>query len=378
MKTDFMKDCKMVKLGDVCEIIMGQSPNSQNYNNENIGLPLIQGNADIYRNHLSPHMFTSIITKTCEINDIIMSVRAPVGAVVIADIKACIGRGVCAIRAFENQKYIYQYLLYFENKWRNISQGSTFESVNSNQIYNLSIPLPSLEIQQKIADILSTQDKVIELKQKLIDQKKQQKKWLMQKLLDKCYKKYPLYEIIKIADYVDYRGKTPEKVDNGILLITAKNVKMGFIDYECSKEYVKISDYKTIMHRGSPKYGDVLITTEAPCGNVAQINNENIALAQRIIKYRAKKNYSNNFLCFILQSETFQSKLKIMSTGGTVQGIKGSLLHKMKIPCPPLEEQTAIAEILSAQDKEIELLEKQLIQEKLKKKALMQLLLTVK
>ena len=279
-----------------------------------------------------------------------------------------------------NADYIYQ-LLYEARFNYNVSlrcTGSNYPAINADSFSKIYIPLPSLEIQQKISDILSAQDKLIELKQNLIDNKKQQKKWLMHKLLDECYIKYPLYEIIKIADYVDYRGKTPEKVDNGILLITAKNVKMGFIDYECSKEYVKISDYKTIMHRGSPKYGDVLITTEAPCGNVAQITNENIALAQRIIKYRTKENYSNNFFCFILQSETFQSKLKIMSTGGTVQGIKGSLLHKMKIPCPPLKEQTAIAEILSEQDKEIELLEKQLTQEKLKKKSLMQLLLTVK
>ncbi len=96
-------------------------------------------------------------------------------------------------------------------------------------------------------------------------------------------------EINNILNYVDYRGKTPEKVENGILLITAKNIKFGYIDYEVSKEYINPKDYNEVMRRGLPKKGDILITTEAPLGNVAQIDNENIALAQRVIKYSAKE-----------------------------------------------------------------------------------------
>ena len=149
------------------------------------------------------------------------------------------------------------------------------------------------------------------------------------------------------CDYVDYRGKTPKKTDRGIFLVTAKNIRQGYIDYESSKEYVSPDDYEEIMHRGLPEIGDVLFTTEAPCGFVAQIDNDKVALAQRVIKYRGHKGILNNsFLKYVLLGEEFQTKLHKISTGSTVEGIKGSRLHKMEIPVPPLEVQEEIVRIL--------------------------------
>lgn len=113
----------------------------------------------------------------------------------------------------------------------------------------------------------------------------------------------------KVCDYVDYRGKTPTKTSSGIFLVTAKNIKDGYIDYNVSKEYISPDDYDEVMHRGKPKIGDVLITTEAPCGNVAQVDNENIALAQRVIKYRGHSNIDNTFLKYVLLSLAFQKNL---------------------------------------------------------------------
>ena len=151
-----------------------------------------------------------------------------------------------------------------------------------------------------------------------------------------------------ICDYVDFRGKTPKKTESGIFLVTAKNIKKGFIDYNASKEFVSESDYIEIMRRGLPRIGDVLITTEAPCGNVAQIDKEDIALAQRVIKYRSSNEniLDNTFLKFMLLSKEFQVNLIKLSTGGTVKGIKGSTLHKMKIKIPPIDEQKRIVSIL--------------------------------
>lgn len=97
--------------------------------------------------------------------------------------------------------------------------------------------------------------------------------------------------------------------------------------------------------------GDVLITTEAPCGYVAQIDSANIALAQRVIKYRGHKDIINKtFLKYVLLSEGFQTILQQKASGGTVKGIKGSILHKLKIPVPYIEEQHKISKILSATD----------------------------
>ena len=87
-----------------------------------------------------------------------------------------------------------------------------------------------------------------------------------------------------VCDYVDYRGKTPKKTEDGIFLVTAKNIRKGYIDYKTSQEYIALEEYDTVMRRGQVEIGDILITTEAPCGNVALVDRKDIALAQRVIK----------------------------------------------------------------------------------------------
>jgi type I restriction enzyme S subunit len=101
------------------------------------------------------------------------------------------------------------------------------------------------------------------------------------------------------------------------------------------------------MRRGKVQLGDVLITTEAPCGNIALVDREDVALAQRVIKYRPKDNRIDSvFLKYILMGDEFQSKLMSAATGGTVKGIKGSKLHKLSIPVPDIEIQKEIVYIL--------------------------------
>ena len=162
------------KLGEIAGVIMGQSPSSEAYNENYEGIPLIQGNADIKLRKTAPRIYTTEITKTCEIGDIIMSVRAPVGSIGIADHNCCIGRGVCAIKAKINNNYLYQVLLKKENKWSSISQGSTFESINKNDINGLKIVVPSLKEQEKIADFLT---KIDLSSQKEYDKLKELKQW---------------------------------------------------------------------------------------------------------------------------------------------------------------------------------------------------------
>ena len=187
------------------------------------------------------------------------------------------------------------------------------------------------------------------------------------------------WEVVKIKEatsYVDYRGKTPTKTDNGVFLVTAKNIKQGFIDYQASLEFVSETEYHEIMRRGMPKIGDILITTEAPLGNVAQIDKENIALAQRVIKFRAKKNVKNDFLKHYFLSNRFQSYLYRMAIGTTVLGIQGKELHNMSISIPPLKEQEKIAEILTTWDEAISLHVKLIEEKEQLKIGLMQKLLS--
>ncbi len=153
---------------------------------------------------------------------------------------------------------------------------------------------------------------------------------------------------------IDYRGKTPKKSNSGIPLITAKIIKGGRIDEP--SEFIAIEEYDDWMRRGSPKAGDVLITTEAPMGEVAQLSSANVALAQRVILLRGKESLlDNSFLKFVLQSSTVQHRLRARESGTTVTGIKQKELRKVLIPTPPLPEQKRIASVLGALDDKIEL-----------------------
>ena len=153
---------------------------------------------------------------------------------------------------------------------------------------------------------------------------------------------------------IDYRGKTPRKTLFGIPLITAKIVKGGRI--MTPDEFIAPEDYDLWMRRGLPEPGDVVMTMEAPLGEVAQLDSRKIALAQRLITLRGKPDLINNtYLKFAMQSAFVQNQLKARSTGTTVLGIRQSELKKVEIPLPHLDEQNRIAHILGTLDDKIEL-----------------------
>lgn len=172
------------KLGDITKIIMGQSPSSDSYNLDNNGIPLIQGNADIQNRLTNPRNYTTEKTKECKVEDLILTVRAPVGAVAKSIHNACIGRGVCAIRNNKESvnEFIYQFLLNYETKWSSLEQGSTFTAVSGLEIKKLKLNLPSLKEQTKIANFLSSIDKKIELTTKELNSTKEFKKALLQQM----------------------------------------------------------------------------------------------------------------------------------------------------------------------------------------------------
>jgi type I restriction enzyme, S subunit len=154
---------------------------------------------------------------------------------------------------------------------------------------------------------------------------------------------------------IDYRGKTPPKTDSGVRLVTAKVVKGGQIHDEPA-EFIAADFYDEWMRRGLPQKHDVLITTEAPLGEVAILRDEErIALAQRIILLRAKRGLVNpEFLFYALQSDYGQGELKARASGTTVLGIKQSELRQVRIPIFPIAAQKHIASVLSCYDELIE------------------------
>ena len=152
------------KLSDITEIVMGQSPSSKNYTdnpNDNI---LVQGNADLKDGKVVPRLWTKEITKTIDKDGIILTVRAPVGDVAKTDYKVVLGRGVAGIKG---NNYIYQFLQKLQNNryWVSLSSGSTFESINSNDIKDLIIDIPSIEEQTKISMLLNNVNSIITLHQ---------------------------------------------------------------------------------------------------------------------------------------------------------------------------------------------------------------------
>jgi type I restriction enzyme S subunit len=153
---------------------------------------------------------------------------------------------------------------------------------------------------------------------------------------------------------IDYRGKTPDKTTAGIPLITAKVIKGGRI--ETPSEFIAADAYEEWMRRGIPQAGDVVITTEAPLGEVAQLPKGKVALAQRVITLSGKKGLvDNTFLKYLLLSRPFQEDLEARATGTTVVGIKQSVLRKIDLAFPSFLDQKAIAHILGTLDDKIEL-----------------------
>ena len=234
----------------------------------------------------------------------------------------------------------------------------------------LPVPIPPLVEQNRIVKFLDTKtaefDAAIEKKGKLIDLLLEQQNALINAAVSHGIRPAtPLmfsgldwigdlpehWEIVPITKYtrsiVDYRGKTPEKVEDGVFLVTAKNIKKGQIDYTASEEFVSEKDYPKVMARGMPELDDLLFTTEAPLGEVALVDRTDVAFAQRIIKLRLRKDrLIPRFVIYAMRSQYFQSLLAREATGSTAQGIKASKLHKLKIAAPTLNEQIEIASYL--------------------------------
>lgn len=170
------------------------------------------------------------------------------------------------------------------------------------------------------------------------------------------WKTYVLEEIID--KFIDYRGKTPKKTLSGVPLITAKIVKNGRL--LPPNEFISKEDYLSWMTRGFPQMNDVVLTTEAPLGEVALIQDENVALAQRIITLKTNKKICDSiFLKYYLQSDEGQALLLSRASGSTVEGIKAAELKKIIVTIPNLSTQKRISSILFHIDNKINLLHHQ-------------------
>lgn len=353
------------KLGEIASVTMGQSPPSSTYNSDTDGLPFFQGKAEF--SHLYPCIkkYCSKPIRIAEANDILLSVRAPVGPINIANKRSCIGRGLCAIRADRTmtyQQYIYYILKQKENNW-NGSTGSTFQSINRNIIEDLEIMLPPLEIQKKIVERLDAIKKAQELNDLQISKTDE----LFESVAGKFFTNdWPLKSIGDISN-VESGGTPDTKIAKywagDILWLTPKELS-GHCNQFINQTERKITDEG--LKNSSVKLlpvGTVLLTSRAPIGYVT-IASKEISTNQGFKNIICDDNQIvNEFLYFWLKTHT--SYLQSFGHGATFKEINKTDLIKIEIPVPPLSDQQKIVTKLNAVQnyKKLLLKQKVLLQE---------------
>lgn len=369
---------KEVKLGEISNINMGQSPRSEFYS-EFEGTPFLQGNRTFQHIYPLIDTYTNKITKLANKNDILFSVRAPVGDMNIAPVDLCIGRGLCAINSTNsNQEFLFYLLKSKLNELESHSTGTIFSSVNKKTLENFIVKVPSDSHQKNIGRLLSNLDKKIEINQNIIANLEELsqtlfKRWFVDfefpdendnpykssggEMIDSELGKIPKdWKIKKLDDLlnliIDHRGKTPKKLgsdwsEKGMPAISAKNIKNRKLVNVDKIKFINRETYVKWMKNEVEK-GDIILTSEAPLGETYLINEDSKwVLSQRL--YAMRTNESLNYIYFweYVNSHYFQNELTKRSSGSTVTGIRQKELIQILVIVPPLKFQKKYFEILN-------------------------------
>lgn len=373
---EFVKEGEWAEkpLKNLAKITMGSSPKSASYNENKIGLPLLQGNADIKDRLSAPRIYTSEITKECEIGDILLSVRAPVGTVAKSIHHACIGRGISGIRAENNnsQEFLYQWLFSFESAWKNISQGGTFDAVNSDDIRNLKVPIPEAQEQQKIASCLSSLDELIAAHNDKLNALKDHKKGLLQNLFPQEGETVPKLRFPEFegdGEWVEKKlGKIAENLDSKRTPITSNQRVKGEIPYYGASgiiDYVK--DY--IFDE------DLLLISEDGANLVARVYPIAFSISGKtwVNNHAHVLKFENWFTQVLVEMYLNSKNIEDFLTGMAQPKLNRKKLDIIPIPLPKNpEEQQKIASCLSAVDELITAQQEKIKQLQQHKKGLMQ------
>ena len=339
----FEEEWQENKLCDIARITMGQSPNSENYTNDSNDTLLIQGNADLNNGKVIPRLFTKQVTKTCDKNDIIMTVRAPVGDIAISDYNACIGRGVCSIKS---SKFVYHYLDYLKMKdyWKKISKGSTIDSITSDDIKSLLIKTPNKKEEEKIIKTIDLINKKIELQSKKIEDLKLFKKGLHNQLFNEIDgEDYLLSDIAKFEN-----GKGHENIvdENGnYILINSKFISTeGSVIKNCSEQLTPLYKDDITMVMSDLPNGKAL----AKCYYI-EFDNK-YSLNQRIcrISIKDKEDFNPKYLFYTLNRNPYYLKF---DDGVNQTNLKKDDILNINLNIPDKTIQDKNANILTLIDK---------------------------
>ena len=371
------------KLGEVAEIVMGQSPDSKNYTDNPLDNILVQGNADLRDGCVVPRVWTTQVTKTAEKGDLILSVRAPVGDVGRTNYNVVLGRGVAGIKGNE---FIYHLLVKMKlfGYWTKLSTGSTFESINSDDIKNSTILFPSHPEQEAIGTFFSTLDRQITLHQRKLDTLKEQKKTYLKLLFpakgqtkpalrfqgfEDDWKEVKLGEVVSISS--GYTGDAT--LNNGKYKLTRiETISEGKVDVSRTGFSNELPNEKYRLN-----FGDILfsnINSLVHIGKVAIFNTmEEVFHGINLLRLVPNKGLINPyFIYYQLVTESKRNWSKAHANQAVNQAsINQTSLSTQKISLPTLPEQESIGTFFQTLDQEIAQVEDKLASLKEMKKTLL-------
>ena len=370
-------------LGEISEIVMGQSPSSNSYNELGQGLPLAQGKADFEGLCFSSSRFTSEPTKIIPADTILMSVRAPVGFIGYADKVVCIGRGMCAIIS-DYRGFLWAFLSYYESKWRKIQQGSTFEAVSGNDIRNVRLSLPTVKEEEiKITKLFKLVNDKINLLAKKKEALETYKKGLMQKIFSQELRfkredgtdypewtRYILEELVEVQ-----RGASPRPIQAYISTEGVNWIKIG--DVKEGAKYITSTAQK-ITIEGSLKSRrvepeDFILSNSMSFGRpyISKIHGY-IHDGWLLLRNNNPEKLLNDFLYEILSSDSVKKQFVQLAAGSTVNNLKSDTVKKVSLHLPSIVEQSKIFETLNSISISIDLLQSRINKTEQLKKGLLQ------
>jgi len=355
MKNKLSEGWKEVELGEVADIIMGQSPPSDTYNEKQEGLPFFQGKAEFGTRFPEVRKYCSKPVRIAEQNDILMSVRAPVGSLNIANQKCCIGRGLCSIKPSNSLNYlfVYHFLKSIERGISEKGEGSTFTAINRKVIESIEIPVPPLLIQQKIVSIL---ERAENLKQKR-EQADEEANKIIQSIFYKMFGDSAYYEksgnLKKLGDMClfvrgPFLGSLKKEIfkDQGYAVYEQQHaIGDNFTDIR----YFIADEKFNEMKRFELNSGDLIMSCSGTMGKIAIVppGIKKGIINQALLKLTPNKNLSRVFLKYWRESKSFQNSLKLFSQGAAIQNVASvKILKEIKIPLPSMNIQNQFASIV--------------------------------
>ena len=346
-----MTDWPIKTLGDVCEVIAGQSPEGKFYNKEGRGVPFYQGKKDFAERFLgSPTTWTTEITKLARPGDILMSVRAPVGPVNLCPIEACIGRGLAAIRPSSKTgtDFIYYFLESIQSEIAG-TEGAVFASINKAQIANLRCPVPPLDEQKRIVALLDAATaRVTELTACYEKARTHANDLLESSLLElfadafESHPKRKMGEVMQIA-----RGGSPRPISEYITKSSngVNWIKIG--DASASKKYIHETAEKIKPEGVSSSRmvypGDFLLSNSMSFGRPYIMKTEGCIHDGWLVLRDSNGELDQDFLFYLLGSRFMYERFSQLAAGSTVQNLNSALVSSVEIPVPPLDFQRTIA-----------------------------------